>query len=83
MSCCSRPSRSCSDDGRLASIGTGGPTAARLSDEAAVEIYLFVEHVFLLGESRYGDQIRRHFDEISQHHFIGPDFDSPPDDPPF
>jgi len=26
----------------------------RLSDEAAAEIYLFVEHVFLLVESRYG-----------------------------
>jgi len=55
----------------------------RLSDEAAVEIYLFIEHMFLLFESRYGDQIRRHFDDLSQHNFIGPDFDSPLDDPPF
>mgnify|MGYP003551990894 CR=1 FL=1 len=55
----------------------------RLSDEAAAEIYLFVEHVFLLIESRYGDQIRRHFDDLDRHNLIAPDFDSPPDDPPF
>ncbi|TCU80261.1 hypothetical protein EV671_10973, partial [Roseateles saccharophilus] len=35
----------------------------RLSDEAAVELYLFVEHLFLLVESRYANQIRRHFDD--------------------
>lgn len=54
-----------------------------LSDEAAVEIYLFIEHVFLMFESRYGDQIRRHFEDISEHNLIGPEFDSPMDDPPF
>lgn len=54
-----------------------------LSDEAAVEIYLFVEHLFLLLESRYGHQIRRHFHDVDQHNLIGPDFDSPLDDPPF
>jgi len=60
-----------------------GVPLPRLSDEAAVELYLFVEHLFLLIESRYGAQIRRHFDDISQHNLITPDFDSPPDDPPF
>lgn len=60
-----------------------GVPLPRLSDEAAVEIYLFVEHVFLLIESRYGDQIRRHFHDLSEHNLIGPDFDSPLDDPPF
>ena len=54
-----------------------------LSDEAAVEIYLFVEHLFLLFESRYGLQIRRHFDDLGRHNLIEPDFDSPLDDPPF
>ena len=54
-----------------------------LSDEAAVEIYLFVEHLFLLFESRYGHQIRRHFDDLGRHNLVGPDFDSPLDDPPF
>ena len=60
-----------------------GVPLPRLSDEAAVEIYLFIEHLFLLLESRYGDQIRRHFDDLGQHNLIGPDFDSPLDDPPF
>jgi hypothetical protein len=60
-----------------------GVPLPRLSDEAAVELYLFVEHVFLLIESRYGDQIRRHFDDLDRHNLIAPDFDSPPDDPPF
>jgi hypothetical protein len=54
-----------------------------LSDDAAVEIYLFIEHLFLLFESRFGDQIRRHFDGLDQDHLIGPDFDRPLDDPPF
>jgi hypothetical protein len=60
-----------------------GVPLPRLSDEAAVELYLFVEHVFLLIEARYGDQIRRHFEDISPSNLIGPDFDSPLDDPPF
>lgn len=54
----------------------------RLSDEAAVEIYLFVEHVFLLVESRYGHQIRRHFDALDRHNLVGPPIDSPIDSPP-
>jgi hypothetical protein len=60
-----------------------GVPLPRLSDEAAVELYLFVEHVFLLIESRYGGQIRRHFDALDRHNLVGPDFDAPPDDPPF
>jgi hypothetical protein len=61
----------------------GGVPLPRLSDEAAVELYLFVEHVLLLIDSRYGYQIRRHFDDLSEHNLIGPGFDSPPQDPPF
>lgn len=60
-----------------------GVPLPRLSDEAAVEIYLFIEHLFLLFESRYGDQIRHHFDDLSEHNLIDPDFDSRLDDPPF
>ena len=40
-------------------------------------------HVFLLIESRYGHQIRRHFAELEHPNLAGPDFDAPPDDPPF
>ena len=60
-----------------------GVPLPRLSDEAAVEIYLFVEYVFLLIESRYGNQIRRHFADRDKHNLIGPDFDMQPGDPPF
>ena len=66
---------------------TSGPSQGvrlpRLSDEAAVELYLFVEHVFLLIESRYGEQIRRHFDGLDRDNLIGPELDRPLDDPPF
>ena len=61
----------------------GGVPLPRLSDEAAVEIYLFIEHVFLLFESRFGDQIRRHFDGLDRGNLVEPDFDQPLDDPPF
>ena len=60
-----------------------GVPLPRLSDEAAVEVYLFIEHVFLLFELRFGDQIRRHFDGLARDSLIGPDFDRPLDDPPF
>ncbi|CAM3973364.1 hypothetical protein [Roseateles saccharophilus] len=60
-----------------------GVPLPRLSDEAAVELYLFVEHLFLLIEARYGGQIRRHFDDRDRHNLIGPDFERPMDDPPF
>lgn len=61
----------------------GSVPLPRLSDEAAVELYLFVEHLFLLIESRYGQQIRRHFDDRDRHNLIGPGLDSPSHDPPF
>jgi len=60
-----------------------GPMLPALSDEAAVEIYLFVEELFLLVDARYGDQIRRHFQEIRRNDLWGPEFDSPLDDEPF
>ncbi|CAM3859482.1 hypothetical protein [Roseateles saccharophilus] len=55
----------------------------RLSDEAAVELYLFVEHLFMLLESRYGDQIRRHFDDRDRHNLLDADPDRSANDPPF
>jgi hypothetical protein len=60
-----------------------GVPLPRLSDEAAVELYLFVEHLFLLMQSRYGAQIRRHFDGQLPHNLVEPNADWPPDDPPF
>jgi len=61
----------------------GSVPLPRLSDEAAVELYLFVEHLLLLIESRYAQQIRRHFDDRDRHNLIGQDLDSPSHDPPF
>jgi hypothetical protein len=60
-----------------------GVPLPRLSDQAAVEIYLFIEHLWHLFESRYGQQISRHFEELSQHNLIEPQLDLPLDDPPF
>lgn len=64
----------------MPSARTGVPLP-RLSDEAAVELYLFVEHVFLLIESRYGRQIRRHFRGLERDNLVGPQFVLP--DEPF
>lgn len=55
----------------------------KLSDESAVELYLFVEHVLLLIESRYARQIRRHFDDRSCPNLVGPPIRRTHDDPPF
>lgn len=59
-----------------------GVPLPRLSDQAAVELYLFVEQLFLIIESRYAAQIRRHFDDLDQYSLFDPD-DSPADDLPF
>lgn len=61
----------------------GGVQPPRLSDEAAVEIYLILDDLFLLFESYYGDQISRHFDSLCRHNLDEPDFEPPLDEPPF
>lgn len=54
-----------------------------LSDEAAVEILDFLQVFMTDFENRYGNQIRRYYDERSRHNIIQ-DFPSEPtDDPPF
>lgn len=59
-----------------------GVPLPRLSDQAAVELYLFVEQLLLLIESRYADQIRQHFNNLDQYSLFDSD-DSPVDDLPF
>jgi len=54
-----------------------------LSDDSAVEILDFLYDVLTVFESRYGDQIRRYYDEHSQHNLIESDQHLPDDDPPF
>ena len=55
----------------------------RLSDDAAVQIHHFLEHVLELFEARYGDQIHRYYDELSAHNMVSPDPPPSSDEPPF
>ena len=55
----------------------------RLSDEAAVEIHLFIYQFLELFEARYGDQIHRYYEDLSRDSFIDSDIHPNPDDPPF
>lgn len=54
----------------------------RLSDEAAVEIYLFLEHLFALFDARYGPQVMRFYEQRSRDNLVDPD-SAELDDPPF
>ena len=55
----------------------------RLSDHAAAEIYLFIEHILNLFEARYGTQISRFYESMSRDNLIESDHDPRIDDPPF
>ena len=54
-----------------------------LSDDAVVQIHDFLYGLLDLFEARYGDQIHRCYDELSQHRMIQPDPLPDTDDPPF
>ncbi|HOW50335.1 MAG TPA: hypothetical protein P5305_19295 [Rubrivivax sp.] len=54
-----------------------------LSDDAVVQIHDFIYGLLDLFEARYGDQIHRCYDELSQHRMIQPDPLPDTDDPPF
>ena len=60
-----------------------GVALPRLSDDAAAEIYLFLEQLLNLFEARYGDQVHRFYEDLSRHNLIEPDIDRQLDDPPF
>ena len=55
----------------------------RLSDHAVVQIHGFIEQLLALFESRYGDQIRRFYDGMSEHNMIDSGDCHNIDDPPF
>jgi hypothetical protein len=55
----------------------------QLSDETAVQIQDFIYTLLDLFEARYGDQIRRFYDDLSAHNMIEPDSSPSIDDPPF
>lgn len=54
-----------------------------LSDEAAVEILDFLRVFTTEFEIRYGDQIRRYYDERSRHNIVQTHPVRATDDPPF
>jgi hypothetical protein len=54
-----------------------------LSDETVVEILNFLQIFTLDFEIRYGSQIRRYYDDRSEHNIIAADSRKPTDDPPF
>ena len=54
-----------------------------LSDEAAVEILDFLQAFILSFETRYGDQIRRYYDDRSYDNIRQYHSSTPSDDPPF
>jgi hypothetical protein len=60
----------------------GAGPRPRLSDEAAVEIHLFIYQFLELFEARYRDQIHRHYQDLSRDSLIE-DNDLNLDDPPF
>ena len=60
-----------------------GVALPRLSDDAAAEVYLFLENLINLFEARYGDQVHRFYENLSKHNLIEPDTDTQLDDPPF
>ncbi len=55
----------------------------QLSDDAVVQIHDFIYHFLDLFEARYGDQIHRYYDELSEHSMIQSDLPLDTDDPPF
>jgi len=54
-----------------------------ISDEAAVEILDFLQVFMTDFENRYGDQIRRYYDDRSRHNIVQTNSSGDKDDPPF
>lgn len=54
-----------------------------LSDESVVEILDFLQVFTNDFENRYGDQIRRYYNERSRHNIVQADFFRDTDNPPF
>jgi hypothetical protein len=55
----------------------------QLSDEAAVEILDFLQVFTLDFEIRYGNQIRRYYNDRSQHNIVQRTPQATTDEPPF
>ena len=55
----------------------------RLSDDTVVQIHDFIHHVLDLFEARYGDQIHRFYQDLSQDSLLDSGTKVNLDDPPF
>jgi hypothetical protein len=55
----------------------------RLSDDAVIQIHDFIHHLLDLFEARYGDQIRRFYQDLCDDGLTEPDTNPNLDDPPF
>lgn len=55
----------------------------RLSDDAVVQIHDFIHQILDLFEARYGDQIRRFYEDLGGQRDSGPNGSPKLDDPPF
>ena len=55
----------------------------RLSDEAAVQIHDFIQHVLEQFERLYGDQVHRFHQDYSRDNLVQTEFNLNLDDPPF
>ena len=55
----------------------------RLSDEAVVQIHLFINQFLDFFEARYGDQIHRFYEDLCGDSLIDSDSALNLDDPPF
>ena len=64
-------------------LATDNIPAPRLSDDAVVQIHDFIHHVLDLFEARYGDQIRRFYEDLCEDTLIEPDIPQTGVDPPF
>jgi hypothetical protein len=61
----------------------GARPLPRLSDDAVVEIQLFIYQFLELFESHYGDQIHRHYGDLTRQNMLDPETHLNLDDPPF
>ena len=66
-----------------ADLATDSIPMPRLSDDAVVQIHDFIHHVLDLFEARYGDQVRRFYEDLCGDCMIDDDTTQTGTDPPF
>jgi hypothetical protein len=64
-------------------MATANIPMPRLSDDAVVQIHDFIHHVLDLFEARYGDQLRRFYEDLCGDCMFEPDITQTEHHPPF